>query len=71
MIKTETWSKEVCDLIDYDNDKLITNNLNIKTTSYIYRKINEVIDSPEKISNSDYELLFKIRMSFGKKNIWK
>ena len=67
MIKTETWSKEVCDLIDYDNDKLITNNLNIKTTSYIYRKINEVIDSPEKISNSDYELLFKIRMSFGKK----
>ena len=31
---TETWSKEVYDLIDYDNDRLISNTLNIKTTSY-------------------------------------
>ena len=67
LLNTETWSKEVCDLIDYDNDKLITNTLNIKSTSYIYRKANEVIDSQEKINKSDHELLFKIRMSFGKK----
>ena len=67
LLNTETWSKEVCDLIDYDNDKLITNTLNIKSTSYIYRKVNEVIDSQEKINKSDHELLFKIRMSFGKK----
>ena len=50
-----------------NNDKLISNTLNIKSTSYIYRKVNEVIDSSEKINNPDYELLFKIRMSFGKK----
>ena len=67
LLNTETWSKEVCDLIDYDNDKLITNTLNIKSTSYIYRKVNEVIDSQEKINKSDHELLFKIQMSFGKK----
>ena len=67
LLNTETWSKEVCDLIDYDNDKLIMNTLNIKSTSYIYRKVNDVIDSPEKINKTDHELLFKIRMSFGKK----
>ena len=67
LLNTETWSKEVSDLIDYDNEKLITNSLNIKSTSYIYRKVNDVIDSPEKINKDDHEILFKIRMSFGKK----
>ena len=54
-------------MIDYDNEKLIKNTLNIKTTSYIYRKNNEVINSAEKINNVEHELLFKIRMSYGKK----
>ena len=67
LLNTETWTKDVCDLIDYDNEKLITNSLKIKSTSYIYRKNNEVINSSEKINNEENELLFKIRMSFGKK----
>ena len=41
--------------------------LNIKTSSYIYRKENKVIESIDKISDEEHELLFKIRMSFGKK----
>ena len=69
ILTTETWSKEVCDLIDYDNEKLISSKLNIKTSGYIYRKNNEIINSPEKIYKPEdiNELLFKIRMSFGKK----
>ena len=67
LLNTETWSKDVCDLIDYDNEKLITNKLNIKSSSYIYRKENEVISLEERSNNTDEELLFKIRIGFGKK----
>ena len=67
LLNTETWSKDVCDLIDYDNDKLIINSLNIKSTAYVYRKSNEVISSSERLNKEDQELLFKIRISFGKK----
>ena len=67
LLNTETWSKDVCDLIDYDNDKLIINSLNIKSTAYVYRKSNEVISSSERSNKEDQELLFKIRISFGKK----
>ena len=67
LLNTETWSKDVCDLIDYDNEKLIINKLNIKSSSYIYRKENEVISLEERSNNTDEELLFKIRIGFGKK----
>ena len=67
LLNTETWSKDVCDLIDYDNEKLITSTLNINSTSYIYRKENNVISYSEKSNKKDEELLFKIRIGFGKK----
>ena len=67
LLNTETWSKDVCDLIDYDNEKLITSTLNINSTSYIYRKENNVISHSEKSNKKDEELLFKIRIGFGKK----
>ena len=67
LLNTETWSKDVCDLIDYDNEKLITSTLNINSTSYIYRKENSVISYSEKSNKKDEELLFKIRIGFGKK----
>ena len=54
-------------MIDYDNDKLVVNSLNIKSTAYVYRKNNEVISSLERSNKSEQELLFKIRISFGKK----
>ena len=54
-------------MIDYDYEKLFTNTLNIKDTSYIYRKDNEVINSVDKINDKNHELLLKIRLSFGKK----
>ena len=57
LLNTETWSKDVCDLIDYDNDKLIINSLNIKSTAYVYRKSNEVISSSERLNKEDQELL--------------
>ena len=67
LLNTETWSKDVCDLIDYDNEKLITSTLNINSTSYIYHKENNVISYSEKSNKKDEELLFKIRIGFGKK----
>lgn len=69
LLNTETWSKDVCDLIDYDNEKLITSTLNINSTSYIYRKENNVISYSEKSNKKDEELLFKIRIGLGKKSI--
>ena len=53
LLNTETWSKDVCDLIDYDNDKLIINSLSIKSTAYVYRKSNEVISSSERSNKED------------------
>ena len=53
-------------MIDYDYENLFTNTLNIKDTSYIYRKDNEVINSVDKINDKNHELLLKIRLSFGK-----
>ena len=67
LLNTETWSKDVCYLIDYDNEKLITSTLNINSTSYIYRKENNVISYSEKSNKKDEELLFKIRIGLGKK----
>ena len=67
LLNKETWSKDVCDLIDYDNEKLITSTLNINSTSYIYHKENNVISYSEKSNKKDEELLFKIRIGFGKK----
>ena len=67
LLNTETWSIDVCDLIDYDNEKLITSTLNINSTSYIYRKENNVISYSEKSNKKDEELLFKIRIGFSKK----
>ena len=54
-------------MIDYDYENLFTNTFNIKDTSYIYRKDNEVINSVDKINDKNHELLLKIRLSFGKK----
>ena len=66
VLETQTWAKEVCDLVDYDNGKLAKSSLNITNTSYIYRRAIQIINSSEKINEDKNELLFKIRMSFGK-----
>ena len=65
-LSTLTWSKEVCELIDYDYDKLFSNDLDIANTSYIYRNDIDILKFTEKINDSK-ELLLKIRVNYNKK----
>ena len=65
-LSTLTWSKEVCELIDYDYDKLFSNDLSIENTSYIYRNDCDIFKFTEK-NNDSNELLLKIRVNYNKK----
>ena len=65
-LSTLTWSKEVCELIDYDYDKLFSKDLTISNTSYIYRDDIDIIKVTDK-TNDLKELLFKIRVNSNKK----
>ena len=67
LLNTETWSKEVCELIDYDYDKLFHNDLAIQNTSYIYRDDCDLLNFSEK-NNDLKELLLKIRVNHNKKS---
>ena len=48
-LSTETWTKDVYELVDYDSDKLISSVINIKTTSFIYNNMAYVYSVEQKI----------------------
>ena len=58
-MSTETWSKDVYELVDYDSHNLDNTQLIIKSNSYIYREFNKVVSLPEKNKNKN-DLLFQI-----------
>ena len=65
-MSTETWTKDVYELVDYDCGNLINSIINVKNNSFIYRENNSVISSPEKY-NKKKDLLFQINTnSIGK-----
>ena len=64
-MSTETWSKDVYELVDYDSHNLDTTQLIIKNNSFIYREDNKVVSSPEKNKNKN-NLLFQINTYKGK-----
>ena len=59
-IETETWSREACELIDYDSNNLIRNSFEIKKTCYLYRKGNEVEIHETEIQDKNCQKLLKI-----------
>lgn len=59
-IETETWSREACELIDYDSNNLIRNSFEIKKTCYLYRKGNEVESHETEIQDKNCQKLLKI-----------
>ena len=69
-LSTETWTKDVYELVDYDSDKLISSVINIKTTSFIYREDDMVISSPEKF-NKKKDLLCQINVINSKGNAFE
>ena len=62
---TQTWAKDVYELVDYDSSDLFSSEINIRSNSYIYRESNQVISYPEK-SNKKNDLLFQITTYMGK-----
>ena len=64
-MSTETWSKDVYELVDYDSHNLDNTQLIIKSNSFIYREENKVVSSPEKNKNKN-DLLFQINIYKGK-----
>ena len=60
-----TWPKDNYELIDYDSDELISTNLEVNNSGYIYRKQNKIffqdflLDKND--DNNDEELLLKIK----------
>ena len=59
--------KDACELIDYDSDMLIPNDITLNKTSYIYREDNDIYRSEEIIQNDkDIEKLMKINVYYNK-----
>ena len=64
-MSTETWTKDVYELVDYDSNNLFSSVLNIRSNSFIYREENTVLCSSEKNSKKK-DLLFQINTYMGK-----
>lgn len=62
-----TWPKDNYELIDYDNERLMSRNLEVDNSGYIYRIQNDIIFQDDLLNNNDdnaddkaNELLLKI-----------
>ena len=57
---SETWSKDIWGLIDYEANDLVENEITIYNNGYIYRYIDDIIFSENEILEENYEKLFQI-----------
>ena len=60
-VKTETWGREACELIDYDSKNLFTSTFDIRSRGCIYRHNNQIIFSEDEKNDNQYEKLLTIK----------
>jgi len=59
-LSSETWSKDIWGLIDYDTDELIPLELLINQNGFVYRYKDEIFFEESEINERGYEKLFEI-----------
>jgi len=61
-IDTETWGKDACELIDYDDSSLFPNSIKSNKSGRLFRKMNKIIYDTHYIYNEyNYEKLLEIK----------
>ena len=59
-LNTETWNKDLGELINYDSTDFSKNTMQIKESGYIYRLQNHIVFIKDEINLEDYEKLIEI-----------
>lgn len=60
-INTETWGRDICELINYDSLDLYVYSMKIKEKGCLYRLNNRIFFTKDEISFEEYEILLKIQ----------
>ena len=59
-LNSETWGREVCELINYDSRDLFKSTIKIEGSGHLYRLQNRIFFTKEETNFNDYEKLLKI-----------
>ena len=60
-LKTETWGKEINEIVNYESKELFSSDLQINSSGSLYRLHNRIIFLNEETNSKDgYELLLKV-----------
>ena len=60
-LTTETWGRDICELINYDSADLYKNSITIKEKGCLYRLNNRIFFTKDEVSFDEYEILIKIK----------
>ena len=60
-LNTETWGRDICELINYDSIDLYLNSIRIKEEGCLYRLNNRIFYTKDEVSFEEYEILLKIK----------
>ena len=60
-LNTETWGRDICELINYDSMDLYLNSIRIKEEGCLYRLNNRIFYTKDEVSFEEYEILLKIK----------
>ena len=59
-LKTETWGREINEIVNYDSKELFNTDLKIRSKGCLYRLHNRIFFMNEDTNLNDYEILLKI-----------
>ena len=59
-MKTETWGREINEIVNYDSKELVNTELKIRSKGCLYRLHNRIFFMSEDTNLNDYEILLKI-----------
>ncbi len=58
---TETWGRDICELINYDSVDLFLNTIKIKEGGCLYRLNNRIFYTKDEVNCEEYEILLKLK----------
>ena len=59
-VKTETWSREINEIVNYDSKELFKTDLKIQSKGFLYRLLNRIFFIYDQTNLDEYELLMNI-----------
>ena len=59
---TETWGRDICELINYDSVELFLNTIKIKEGGCLYRLNNRIFYTKDEVNCEEYEILLKLHL---------